>query len=261
MSGITAKSLKHQSSQAFKWLVFVDVSLAEGEADYLSQEVGTSLDWEVVAVSPDEVQRGDFWRRSLGALGDNDRIVTTRVDSDDAIHPRFIETVAEIAANAPAPTSVDLVHGAFVDSAVGIPVTRPYRASPFQSLVEVVSPASPVLTVMAHQHPDLPRLFAYLPVDTGSPMWFVSVHGDNIANRAYGRPRPASIVPLHLRQPLGVRDSTRFEQWRYGLRLARSYTARFARPQTMVPALRTLAGHLSTSGQSRRNQARPGAKS
>lgn len=254
LSAVTANSLKHQSSQAFEWLVFVDVSLAEGEADYLAQQVGGTLNWRVVAVSSEEVQDGNaFWGRALGAFRDTDRLVTTRVDSDDAVHPEFIETVAKIAAGVAAPTSVDLVRGAYVDSTVGIPLTRPYRASPFQSLVEVVSASSPLQTVMAHPHPDLPQFFTYLPVDTRYPMWFVSVHGGNIANRAYGRPRPAAVVPLHLRAPLGVRDSTRFEQWRYGLQVAKEYSARFTKPTSVLPAARTLAGHLGTLGQGGRN--------
>lgn len=250
----TANSLLHQSTQAFEWLVFVDESMAEEETAYLDKEVGGALGWRVVAVSLEEAREGRaFWARSLGTLREGDRLVTTRLDSDDALHPDFIRTVGQIAATASSPTSIDLVCGAFVDSKVGIPLTRPYKASPFQSLVESVSATSPARTVMWHSHPDLPAHFPYRPVRTPVPMWFVSVHGGNLGNRAYGRPRPAEVVPRHLHEALGVRPSSSFERSRYGLRILADYSARFARPSTAVPAARTLGGHLASLAASGRN--------
>ena len=188
--------------------------------------------------------------------------MTTRMDSDDALHPKFIEAVGSIAKNVATPTAVDLVSGAFVDSRVGIPLTRPYRGSPFQSLVEVAVRDSPVVTVMTHPHPDLPQSFPYLPLTTPHPMWFVSVHGGNIANRAFGLPRPAEVVPDHLRQALRVRRATKLERGIYGMRIAREYCRRFLDPKMARPAALALAGHLFTlvSKRSRngpRNQARP----
>lgn len=260
---LAANSLMHQTVNSFEWLVFVDSALADEEADFLSQSVGSALTWRVVPVSDIDGRGGKtLWVESLGPLSEGQRVVTTRMDSDDTLHPTFIEAVGNIARGITTPTAVDMVSGAFVDSSAGIPLTRPYRASPFQSLVEVAVQDLPVVTVMARPHPDLPQSFPYLPVTTPHPMWFVSVHGGNIGNRAFGRPRPADVVPDHLRQALGVRRATPPERWIYGMRIAREYSRRFVEPGLARQAAQTLAGHLSTLGRKRsrgeqRSQTRP----
>lgn len=237
----------HQTVRSFEWLVFVDPSLAEGEAEFLTRTVGEALSWRIVPVSlKGGKEDAAIWARSLGTVPEGHRVVTTRMDSDDALHPVFLETVGEIATTVPTPSVVDLVCGAYVDASAGIPLTRPYRGSPFQSLVDVVGPESRIVTVMSHPHPELPQSFPYTPVSTRHPMWFVSVHGGNIANRAYGRPRKPEVVPAHLQEALGVRRTTAIERWTYGLRIAIRYSRRFMDPVEVVPAARMLAGHLVT---------------
>ena len=50
---------------------------------------------------------------------------------------------------------------------------------------------------------------------TASTQWFASVHGGNVGNRPYGVPKPASVVPKHLRTGLGVTETTRLTRSLY----------------------------------------------
>ena len=72
-------------------------------------------------------------------------------------------------------------------------------------------------------------------------MWFASVHGGNLANRAFGIPRRADVVPADLRGPLSVRDSTSRERARYGVKVGLEYSKRFVKSG----ALRSLRSLLS----------------
>lgn len=202
-----AVSLAHQTEQRFEWLILVDSAIAQREEEILADLFG-EINPFTVAPTVGAFQPGPLASSQLvlPPLAAGTVVITTRLDSDDALASRFIEIVRSHALESfqGRPLSIDLVRGAFIDVSDGVPVARKYWASPFQSLVERQRVDVPLLTVFAEPHPKLPSLVRYLPIVTNEPQWFVGVHSGNLANRAVGIPMPADVIPPYLRWALGV---------------------------------------------------------
>ncbi len=123
-------------------------------------------------------------------------LVTTRLDSDDALAVDFLATVQREAARHL--TSERRDEALFVDFPVGVQIDRTgavYRgsiaSSPFLSLIERRMPSDGVegglpQTVFAVRHP-IARTRAPMRVVSAPPMWLQTMHGANVRNVVTGR--------------------------------------------------------------------------
>jgi hypothetical protein len=170
-------SVRSQTEQRFTWLVFFDAR--------------TPTEWrrraEIIAppgFHPIWVD-GHFTSETASeaikdrGLAETDFLITSRLDNDDALAPRFMATV-RAAFSGQDFLFVNLPFGYQV--AGGRLYMRPYVANPFISLIERVTP-SPETVLMVGHH-EIMR-FPVRQVMT-RPAWFQVVHGRNLANELRG---------------------------------------------------------------------------
>lgn len=172
-------SLDRQTEGAFQWLVFMDwatpVAFKERMAaltvhNGFLRPVYCSQFTDEIALM--EVRR----REEAGGVR-----VTTRLDSDDALHPRMIENVQELARTQL--DSLDLKRGFFVSFPIGCSERKGdfyVRRDPWNSFVSFVSALECAQTVLAVEPA---RIAEVAPVLSRSlrPMWCQAVHEDNAA--------------------------------------------------------------------------------
>lgn len=183
-------SLTQQVGAApFRWLVFLDDRCGDdfrAEVEDLSDR-GRAFE----PVWTHDVFRLSACVRAVTARAHARHLITTRVDSDDAVATDFVAAVQQ---------QFDGQERMFVSFARGLQVDRSgavYRrdqpSGPFLSLIERRVDESVPLTVYATKHARARELAPVREVAT-RPMWVQVVHGGNVANVVYGpRVSPALV--------------------------------------------------------------------
>lgn len=177
-------SVARQTVRDFDWLVFMDEATPEtfrgrlaalAAAHPFLQPVYCSQFAEATVLP--EIRR----RETPGGLR-----ITTRLDNDDAIHPRLVERVRRIAQRR-APRQ-DLLRGFYVSFPLGCCerdgdfYLQRYRYNPFASYV---SAPETERTVLGADHRYVADV-APVVFDWTRPMWCQTIHGENVANRLRG---------------------------------------------------------------------------
>ena len=109
------------------------------------------------------------------------RLLTTRLDNDDAIASDYLARCAHVAEGLEDGTVINFLHGAAL--ARGRLFDARDASNPFCSLVEA---EAGLRTVWAVPHDRLGAEFRILQV-AAPPSWLQVVHGDNVTNRIKGR--------------------------------------------------------------------------
>jgi len=157
-----------------------------------------------------------------------DMVITTSLDNDDALHPRYVAMAREHLEGAlpgflSFPHGAQLTHGHFY--------RRPYLGNPFLSRLERVDDD---LSTVYDVDSWLPQNYRPKFVWTREPAWLQIVHGGNLANELRGVwVRPSSMarifaIPPDRHAPNEIRLSAR---WRHRLSSLTSFapTADFRR--------------------------------
>lgn len=171
-------SMAAQDSPRFSWLIYFD----KDTPDQFRQRIAAAQD--IVPFEPRFVGLFD-----IGIAVDDvrarldpaqPRIITTRLDNDDAVARDFLSRVRQQAARLPDGSVINFTNG------VALRHGRLYAASdtsnPFTSLVEQSEGAQ---TIWSAKHRDLERLWNLAQVSDAS-CWLQVVHGENVANRIKG---------------------------------------------------------------------------
>lgn len=166
-------SLQRQTQGAFQWLVFLDwatpVAFKERMAaltvrhEFLRPVFCSAFDEEIVLA---EIRR----REESGKIR-----ITTRLDSDDALHPRMIELVQETAQLQLG--GQDLAKGFFISFPIGCCEKKGdfyVRREPDNAFQSFVSASECSQTVMGAPK-SLPRV-----LKNARPMWCQVIHDDNV---------------------------------------------------------------------------------
>lgn len=177
-------SVARQTEPDFQWLVFLDEATPAAFRDRMAalaaahpflQPVFCSR-FDDPAVLP-EIRR----RETPGRLR-----ITTRLDNDDAIHPRLIEQVQRLAQRHL--NAQDLARGFFISFPVGCCerqgdfYLQRYRYNPFTSFVSAQECPRTVLGTDHRYIADAaPVVFHWC-----RPLWCQTIHGENVANRLRG---------------------------------------------------------------------------
>jgi hypothetical protein len=177
-------SVQRQTEGAFQWLVFLDWATPMA---FKERMVALTVRYEFLrpvycsqfdeAFALAEIQR----REAPGNVR-----ITTRLDNDDAIHPRLIERVQQLAHDQlPAQ---DLNRGFFISFPIGCAerkgdfYVQRYRYNPFTSFVSAPECARTVLGGDHRYIADVaPVVFEY-----SRPMWCQVIHDENVANQLRG---------------------------------------------------------------------------
>lgn len=163
-------SVLAQTCQDFTWLVLCDEASPLWLTEWLQESCPRATAIRVT----------DARRETLEPhLPNCEWLLSTRLDSDDALHRDFIGTVQSYT-HEPGRT--------FLDPVIGYTLSgnrfyrRTYRNSPFLSLMERRERASLVYSV---QHQEASRYGPVVPIN-GGPMWVQVIHGDNVSNSVVG---------------------------------------------------------------------------
>lgn len=163
-------SVAAQTCQEFTWLVLCDEASPVWLTDWLSESCPRAT----------TVRVSDARRDSLEThLPNAESLLSTRLDSDDALHRDFMGTV-QSHAQEPGRYFLDPVNGYTLSGDRFY--RRTYRNSPFLSLLEPRDEAKLVYSV---QHQEASRYGRVVPI-TRSPMWVQVIHGDNVSNSVVG---------------------------------------------------------------------------
>jgi hypothetical protein len=186
---LCAPSMSMQSCQDFRWVLAV---APETPSWFLSR---------VLAIAPRSVlvyHRGQSinpdWPKLISPFCDQRKLITTRLDSDDMLYGRFIETVRYYAADCNRDTVIDFPAGVklrLTDFAYqAMTVSQPTH---FISLVET---GRPIRTVYQCGHPEIGQRYP-VRLAPPHPAWVEVCHLDNIYNRfEHGQDGPPRVTTL-----------------------------------------------------------------
>jgi hypothetical protein len=204
-------TVRAQSSQNFRWLVLFDAQTP----DQALERVRTYAQWPgfipVFFPAGTLEQARQAVLTQLGASRPH-TLLTTRLDNDDGICAKFVETVQRFAESV-SPTLVELPFG-YVWHRDRLYLDRQER-NPFSTLVEPLNGVQSFRTVYGAAHHEIGDGCRVIQAST-APGWVQVIHGGNIANRARGVRRPMSDLSDHF--SLDCRELARSES-RVGLGL------------------------------------------
>ena len=183
---VTYASVVSQTTRDFQWLVLLDDRCSpefRADIEYLADDVFTPV-WT------HETFRRDSFADHVAAVTDAPYLITTRIDSDDAMAVDFMETVQAQFARQDR-LFVNLTRGIQVDRS-GAVYLSDQLSNPFISLVERREPGRLPDTVYVAKHA---RARAKGPIrEVRAPvMWMQVVHDLNVSNIVNG-PRIAPGV-------------------------------------------------------------------
>ncbi len=172
-------SMAAQSRSDFRWLIYFDDQTPEPFRHRISRAQE--------AVAFDAIFVGPF-HAGLAAVdvaarlqSESGRLITTRLDNDDAVSNDFLARVQGVAADLPDGTIINFRKGVALSK--GKLFAADDNSNPFTSLVEQAAAAK---TIWAAPHTQLKTQFALEQVNV-EPSWLQVVHGENVANRIKGR--------------------------------------------------------------------------
>jgi hypothetical protein len=191
---LCAPSMAMQSCQDFRWVLAV---APDTPAWFLSRVLAIAprsvlVYHEGQSINPD-------WPRLVAPFCGDGRLITTRLDSDDMLHQRFIEIVRYYAAHCSHDTVIDFPAGVKLRlSDFAYQTMTLLRPTHFISLVEM---GRPFRTVYQCAHQEIDQRY---PVWLAAPhpAWVEVCHLDNIYNHFdhWKRGPPEVTTPQHLFQ-------------------------------------------------------------
>jgi GT2 family glycosyltransferase len=174
----TVPSLRAQTEQSFRWIVYLDVESPQWLRDRLAPLIDEGL---LTALYREEVGWADVARdaRELtGATGD--ALLTTNLDNDDAVAADFVERLQDAARTEKGPVAIFLRNGLI---AHGMEVyLRDDRDNAFCSVSESWEDPQ---TAWRDWHTLLHTHFRTVNLG-GDPGWLQVVHGQNVSNKVHG---------------------------------------------------------------------------
>ena len=177
-------SVCRQTNPAFRWLVFLDEATPAPYRDRMAKWAARHPFLSPIFCSQISEESELLEIRKREAPGQIR--ITTRLDNDDAIHPRLIERIRRLAQRQ-APIQ-DLQRGFFISFPIGCCERKGdfylqrYRFNPFSSFVSAAETNRTVRGVDHRRIADVaPVVFHWC-----RPMWCQTIHGENVANRLRG---------------------------------------------------------------------------
>jgi hypothetical protein len=174
--------MREQTAKEFDWLLLCDESTDSG---CLAQLAAFASD--VPQLRLGIINRARTWRKAMIELleGDYDVLLTSRVDSDDALNIRYVESVQRYVpgflASGLDRLVVNFPRGLQYDSVSGRLFERQYPHSPFPTMIERAAPDGKPVTVHSAQHTELPKQWP-THQDVSIDGWLQVIHGGNVKN-------------------------------------------------------------------------------
>ncbi len=222
-------SIAGQTICDFRWIIYFD---SETPSEYRTRIQAAQHIIPFIALFREEVPLDGVIADVRALLPEGcTRILTTRLDNDDALASDFAETLRRAADAAPDGTALNLPYGYAWRN--GWVYAAEDQSGPFASVVES---ASAYQTIWARPHALLGELFVLRQIQA-PPSWLQVVHGDNVTNRVKGRRRPSKVLQgrFTLKAYDEARDPSRLAIFienliRYPLRQLREAVVRGIKP-------------------------------
>ncbi len=185
-------SVKSQTVQDFKWLVFFD----KNSPDYLVQAIEKYREYEnFIPIFVEKFDKDTVVRSvndTFSAIkGECEYLVTTRLDNDDAINIHFIETIQQNVIEKSERYFLNFLFGYRYNSEK-LCLQR-YASNSFITMVEKYDPEN-ILTVFSGiAHGESAKLGEIINLRK-LPAWLIVIHDDNIGNKIKGILRPPKVL-------------------------------------------------------------------
>jgi len=169
-------SVYNQSNQNFTWLVVFDPKTPKS---YIERATA-------ILHPKHEVLFGTNFRSAIKErIGKpkEDRLITSRLDCDDALHGDYIKRVQDFMETKGKTGILSLPVGWVWDIRKHKLYHCRYPRNPFLTLIE--KPQNKVHTVLAHRHTKISDMFRVHRLE-GGHNWLQIVHGENLANYCHG---------------------------------------------------------------------------
>lgn len=174
-------SIQKQTCTSFKWIILWDGSTPAKyrnlESKY-SKMVGCQLHFEYLASWYDYNNLSPVLSKYID--NGSSHIITSRIDSDDAIASDYISCVNSSVKDSNVPYFIAFPHGAQYFSEKKTFFDVRYKQNHFTSLVEPAS--GEFSSVLKFNHTEIQPSQKVLYISTPDPMWLEVVHGGNILN-------------------------------------------------------------------------------
>ncbi len=172
-------SMAAQAPGTFRWLIYFDDQTPDAFRARIAAAQNV-VPFDAIFVGPFKASLAadDVAARLTSRDG---RVITTRLDNDDAISRDFLQRVRDAAERFPDGTIINFREGIALQQ--GRLYTAADESNPFTSLVEQARNA---VTIWAAPHTELAERFPLQQVIT-EPCWLQVVHGENVANRIKGK--------------------------------------------------------------------------
>jgi hypothetical protein len=177
-------TVRSQTATDFRWLIYFDASTSEEHLDRARAALRGIEQASIVLI--DAFDREAWLPPILEAISPGaERVITTRLDNDDALHPDFLRTIQRAAQSASRPMFLNLTRGYTLRD------NRLYevrdRSNAFLSLVES---NADIETVWVKPHTEATSFAPVQQVDA-PPSWLQVIHGANVSNRVRGKRVPS----------------------------------------------------------------------
>lgn len=174
-------SIRSQSELDFTWLLLLDQATPAHIVERV-RKVCAEVSRSVVHLSSAASAAACTVEAIASEAEGLDVVVTSRLDSDDAIGRQFVEDV-QTRVGRPGPYYIRMTRGLVLDGTTGETRALLFEKSPFLSLVEPVT--TPIRSVYWKSHTEIPAESEIIEVDR-NPSWLQVVHGGNVLNHLRG---------------------------------------------------------------------------
>ncbi len=175
-------SVVGQTMPYFAWIILLDAHTSDKEVAWFAGK-----DERIVPVLVEQGPDGD---RAGGAAGEQASevvrggagwVTTTRLDSDDMLHPEYLERLLEVVSEER--RFVEFKEGLYYDLDSGATC---YAVQPSNAFSTLVEPAWDAKTIYCIEHHKIREVGAVLALDTLG--WLASIHESNMTSQLYGAP-------------------------------------------------------------------------
>jgi len=200
-------SIENQSDQNFSWLIIMDETTRASQRQRVEEITRPlpNVTLVLTATGAPGQWENDVRHEILQRTGSN-RVATSRLDNDDALHTDYIRLIRGYASGLgnesfPAASFLTFAGGYSYRPATGILMKKTYENNPFATKFERRSPG--LTTVFCGNHGHLRDLGPFMSLHA-IRAWIQVIHDRNVSNGEGEEPVPGTEAKRILRNDFGI---------------------------------------------------------
>ena len=184
----TVPAMNSQTSRNFIWILLMDEKILQRESEILKSFIDPRINVVFRGTDSPFAHSPDFWKDIFPISSIDSSLLTTRLDSDDWLHPKFIENLQACCTKLRKDTAIFFPIGLTIDRTSKSLKILFFRRNQFASYLEHPT-HYPFQTVHRLNHTDLGKHGETKLIYNKNFMWGTVVHSNNL----YNKPRGFSI--------------------------------------------------------------------